>query len=71
GSRLPRFRGDIGIKDGRIAEIGHIAGSEADETIDAGGLIVAPGFVDPSSSTASRRRPRRSTSCPTCRSRRS
>ncbi|HEX9555243.1 MAG TPA: D-aminoacylase, partial [Reyranella sp.] len=46
GSRLPRFRGDIGIKDGRIAEIGHIAGSEADETIDAGGLIVAPGFVD-------------------------
>ena len=46
GSRLPRFRGDIGIKDGVIAEIGHIAASEADETIDAGGLIVAPGFVD-------------------------
>ena len=32
GSRLPRFRGDIGIKDGRIAGIGHIAGGEADET---------------------------------------
>ena len=42
GSRLPRFRGDIGIKDGLIAEIGHIGAGEADETIDAGGLIVAP-----------------------------
>ena len=39
GSRLPRFRGDIGIKDGRVAEIGHIGAGEADETIDAGGLI--------------------------------
>jgi N-acyl-D-amino-acid deacylase len=46
GSRLPRFRGDIGIKHGVIAEIGHIGRDEADETIDAGGLIVAPGFVD-------------------------
>jgi N-acyl-D-amino-acid deacylase len=46
GSRLPRFRGDIGIKDGRIAEIGQISASDADEVIDAGGLIVAPGFVD-------------------------
>ncbi|MDP1963333.1 MAG: amidohydrolase family protein, partial [Reyranella sp.] len=46
GSRLPRFRGDIGIKNGCIAEIGHIGGGAADETIDAGGLIVAPGFID-------------------------
>ena len=46
GSRLPRFRADIGIRDGIIAEIGRIAADEADETIDAGGLIVAPGFVD-------------------------
>ena len=46
GSRLPRFRGDIGIKDGRIAEIGQLSASDADEVIDAGGLIVAPGFVD-------------------------
>ena len=46
GSRLPRFRGDIGIKDGRVAEIGRIGAAEADETIDAGGLIVAPGFID-------------------------
>ncbi len=46
GSRLPRYRGDIGIKDGAIACIGRIGAGEADETIDAGGLIVAPGFVD-------------------------
>ncbi len=46
GSRLPRFRGDIGIKDGVIAAIGQLDASDADEVIDAGGLIVAPGFVD-------------------------
>ena len=37
GSRLPRFRGDIGIKDGVVAEIGQIGAGEADEVIDAGG----------------------------------
>src|SRR6266446_2202117 len=43
GTRMPRFRGDVGIKDGRIARL---RSSDADETIDASGLIVAPGFVD-------------------------
>lgn len=46
GSRLPRFRGDIGIKDGVIACVGQLSAGDADEVIDAGGLIVAPGFVD-------------------------
>jgi N-acyl-D-amino-acid deacylase len=46
GNRLPRFRGDIGIKDGVIAEIGHIDAADGDEVIDAEGLIVAPGFID-------------------------
>ncbi|MBT6985245.1 MAG: amidohydrolase family protein, partial [Rhodospirillaceae bacterium] len=46
GARLPRFRGDIGIKDGLIAEIGHIDSADGDEVIDAEGLVVAPGFVD-------------------------
>jgi len=46
GTRTPRFRGDIGIANGVIAQIGHIDPSDADEVIDADGLIVAPGFVD-------------------------
>ena len=46
GTRLPRFRGDIGIKDGRVARIGRLKSHEGAKVIDAGGLIVAPGFVD-------------------------
>ena len=46
GSRLPRFRGDNGIKDGLITEIGHIDAADGDEVIDATGLVVAPGFID-------------------------
>ena len=45
GSGMPRYRADVGIKQGRIAEIGRIS-SPADETIDAEGMIVAPGFID-------------------------
>jgi N-acyl-D-aspartate/D-glutamate deacylase len=45
GSGKPRFTGDIGIKDGRIAEIGKVT-TAAGRTIDADGLIVAPGFID-------------------------
>ena len=46
GTRVPRYRGDIGVKDGRIAEMGSVRSSAGDEVIDASGLIVAPGFVD-------------------------
>lgn len=46
GTRMPRFRGDVGIKDGRIARIGRLRSTDATETIDASGMIVAPGFVD-------------------------
>jgi len=45
GSGGPRFRGDIGIKDGRIAAIGQVA-EEARKTVEIAGRIVAPGFVD-------------------------
>lgn len=45
GSGMPRFRADVGIMNGRIAEIGRIRASAA-RTIDADGLIVAPGFID-------------------------
>ena len=46
GTRVPRYKADIGITDGKIAKIGRLASHEATKVIDAGGLIVAPGFID-------------------------
>jgi dihydroorotase len=37
---------DIGVKDGRIAEIGSIGEGMAGETIDASGLHLLPGVID-------------------------
>lgn len=45
GSGNPAFFADVAVKDGRIAEIGRIAG-DAKTEIDAKGMIVAPGFID-------------------------
>src|SRR5207245_7339380 len=39
------LRAEIGIKDGRIAEIGDVRGAAA-EVIDAGGLTLMPGIID-------------------------
>ena len=46
GTGGPRYRADVGVKDGVIAEIGRIPASRAAREIDARGLNVAPGFVD-------------------------
>ncbi len=46
GTGNPWFAAGIAIKDGRIVEIGRIDASRAVKTIDAKGLIVAPGFID-------------------------
>lgn len=45
GAGNPWFKADIGISDGKIAEIGDIS-SEAGEVVDASGLAVSPGFID-------------------------
>lgn len=46
GSGNPWFRGSIGIRDGRIAEVGHFEGRAAARTIDARDRVVTPGFID-------------------------
>jgi N-acyl-D-amino-acid deacylase len=45
GSGMPSFRGDVAVQNGKIVEIGKLRGS-ATRTIDANGLVVAPGFID-------------------------
>jgi len=39
-------RGDVAIKDGKIIRVGYFNDITASKIIDAGGLIVAPGFID-------------------------
>ena len=46
GTRVPRYKADIGITDGKIAKIGRLGKSAGARVIDADGLIVAPGFID-------------------------
>jgi N-acyl-D-amino-acid deacylase len=46
GSLDEPFKGDIGIKDGKIVEVGKIRDPEADKVIEAKGLYAAPGFID-------------------------
>lgn len=45
GSGGARYRGDVAIRDGVIAKIGRI-NEKAEQTIDAEGHVVTPGFVD-------------------------
>ena len=46
GTKVPRYRADLGIKNGKVAKIGRLQASDADRVIDASGLIVAPGAID-------------------------
>jgi N-acyl-D-amino-acid deacylase len=46
GSGAAARNADVGIRNGRIVAIGTIPGRTGSETIDASGLVVAPGFID-------------------------
>jgi N-acyl-D-aspartate/D-glutamate deacylase len=46
GTGLPGYTADVGIREGRIVQIGRLAG-QGREHIDARGCVVAPGFIDP------------------------
>ena len=46
GTGSPWYSGDVGIRGGRIAAIGNLAGAAAKRRIDAAGDVVAPGFID-------------------------
>ena len=46
GSGNPWYHADIAIDGERIAAIGALGGARADLTIDAAGLVAAPGFID-------------------------
>jgi dihydroorotase/N-acyl-D-amino-acid deacylase len=46
GTGSPWYSGDLGIRDGKIAAIGNLSNAPRQRTIDAGGKVVAPGFID-------------------------
>jgi N-acyl-D-amino-acid deacylase len=46
GTGSPWYAGDVAIKSGHIAAIGNLANAARKRTIDAHGMVVAPGFID-------------------------
>jgi len=46
GTGSPWYSGDVGIRDGKVAAVGQLTFAQRKRTIDAGGKIVAPGFID-------------------------
>ncbi len=46
GCGNPWFWGDVGVREGRIAQIAPAGTLRGRETIDVGGRFVAPGFID-------------------------
>ncbi len=52
GTGAPAYSADVGVRDGKIVQVGRLADVPAKRTIDAAGLMVAPGFVDMMGQTA-------------------
>ena len=46
GTGAPGVRADVGVRDGRIVDVG-VLDDDAVAVVDAEGLLVVPGFVDP------------------------
>ena len=46
GAGNPWFRADVAVKGERIARVGSVAPAEGARVVDAGGMILAPGFID-------------------------
>jgi len=46
GTGSPWYAGDIAIQQGHIAAIGQLSAAVAKKSIDAHGMVVAPGFID-------------------------
>ncbi|HEY3282573.1 MAG TPA: D-aminoacylase [Armatimonadota bacterium] len=44
-------RADVGLRAGRIAEVGNLTGAQAARAVPVEGLVVAPGFIDMHSHT--------------------
>jgi N-acyl-D-amino-acid deacylase len=46
GTGAPGVRADVAVTDGRITDVGDVAGRRAPRMIDARDRVVAPGFID-------------------------
>ncbi len=46
GTGAEGTKADVAVDDGVISQVGDLSGAEADQTIDATGKIVTPGFID-------------------------
>ena len=47
GTGAPAFMGSLAVADGRIAAMGDLGGAAGRQRIDAEGMVLAPGFIDP------------------------
>lgn len=46
GTGGPSMQFDVGVAEGKIAEVGDLSDASAARTIDISGLVVSPGFID-------------------------